>query len=142
MLGLVVLPTQYEAVRVGTGLPTIPLGKHIVHCSNTNQILGFCIASNGSISCWCMDPDTTLHRLHHNLAQMGLLANPRIFLRAAQLSVLPALLSGCKMWGAPHVSDCLAGHANPYRAPALEGLLTSLRSATGLPCHSFTAAVY
>ena len=94
MLGLVVSPTQYEAVRIGAGPPTIPLGKHIVHCSEVIRILGFRIASNGSISHWCMDPDTAFHRLHHNLAQMGLLANPRVFLRAAQLLVLPTILSG------------------------------------------------
>ena len=142
MLGLVVSPTQYEAVRIGAGPPTIALGEHVVHCSEAIRILGFRIASDGSISRWCADPDAALHRLHRNLAQMGLLANPRVFLRAAQLSVLPATLSGCELWGAPHVSDCLAGRANPYRAPALEGLLTFLRSATGLPRHSFTAAVY
>ena len=141
-LGLTVSPTQYEAICIGPGTPTIPLPHHTVTCSSAMRILGVRVASDGTLARWCKDPDAPLHRLHRALASTGLLHNPRAYLRAAHLSVIPSILSGAEIWALPHLHACLHHRCNPYKHPAMAPLLRFLKAAVGLPKHAFNATVY
>ena len=114
-------------------LHLIEVCDHSLSVSTSLRFLGVRVLTSATFAPWRDSYDSMLHALMGRLRDVGLGATPAAFVKGLRISVLPAVLFGCEIWGIDEVYQVLYKGHSPFNSPTLKPILKFVKRLVGLP---------